>query len=302
MSISIAMATYNGAKYIREQIDSIQNQTIQEFELVVCDDNSIDDTYLILKDYEVRDNRIKVFKNETNVGFKKNFERVIELCQGDYIALCDQDDIWLPDHLEVLIKAIDDKSQLACGKPIFVNELNEELPKKFNYFMMDYIPENNEDLARHFFLCRGMLQGASMLIKRSFFKKALPIPKGASYHDTWFTALACFSGGVKYVDKPVMRYRRYGNAVTSMSRKLSPARLFIGSVLVNHSVIDRLVFIKTIKERVDYLSPNQMELLNTFEKLLKRRTSLWGRIANIPYFLRHFKAIYCYDGKHLFTI
>lgn len=296
------MATYNGARFLREQLDSILNQTIQDFEVVVCDDCSVDSTYSILEEYSDRDSRFRIFSNDSNLGFINNFEKIISLCSGEYIALCDQDDIWLPDHLEVLINAMDDNSQLACGKPIFVNELNEKLPKKYNYFKMDYIPENNEDMARHLFLCRGMLQGASMMIKNSFFNKALPIPKGALYHDSWFTALACFSGGVKYVDKPVMRYRRYGNAVTSSLRKLSPARLFIGSVLVNHSVIDRLVFIKTIKERVDYLSPNQTELLNTFEKLLKRRTSIWGRIANIPYLLRHFKAIYCYDGKHLFTI
>ena len=90
--ISIAMATYNGAKYLREQIDSILAQTIQDFELVVCDDCSSDDTWDILKQYSDADKRIKVFRNESNMGFKRNFEKAMSLCGGDYIALSDQDD------------------------------------------------------------------------------------------------------------------------------------------------------------------------------------------------------------------
>lgn len=108
--ISIAMATYNGEKYLREQLDSILAQTVQDFELIVCDDCSTDLTMQILNEYAERDSRIKVFENEENLGFKKNFEKVIGLCSGNYIALSDQDDIWLPEHLEVLYKNIGEKS------------------------------------------------------------------------------------------------------------------------------------------------------------------------------------------------
>ena len=300
--ISIAMATYNGAKYIREQIDSILNQTIQDFELVICDDCSTDETPEILHKYAQQDDRIRVNINEYNLGFKKNFENVIRKCNGEYIALSDQDDIWLPKHLEILLDKMTGETQLVCGSPIFVNERNEELPRKYDYLKKDFVPDNDEDMARHIFLCRSTFQGASMLIRRSFFDKALPIPDGAAFHDSWFAALACFAGGFTFVDVPVMRYRRLDNAVTSSSMKLSPARLFIGSVLVDHSVKDRLVFIDNIMNRIPKLSFEKKELLNTFEKLLKRRNTIWGRMANIPYLIKHFKAIYCYDGKHLFTI
>ena len=300
--ISIAMATYNGAKYLREQIDSILNQTIQDFELVICDDCSTDETLAVLEEYAKKDKRIRFFSNESNMGFKKNFENVIRRCKGDFIALSDQDDIWLPKHLEILLDKMIGETQLACGSPIFVNERNEELPKKYDYLKKDFVPDNDEDMARHIFLCRSTFQGASMLLRRSFLKKALPIPEGADFHDSWFAAFACFSGGLAFVDKPVMRYRRFDNAVTSSFMKLSPARLFIGSVLVDHSVKDRLVFIDNIRSRTPKLSYEKRELLNTFEKLLKRRNAIWGRMANIPYQIKHFKAIYCYDGKHLFTI
>lgn len=299
--ISIAMATYNGAKYIREQIDSILNQSIQDFELVVCDDCSSDDTLRILEEYARKDSRILIYKNEENLGFKKNFEKVVSLCKGEYVALSDQDDIWLPNHLEMLVDALGDQDQMSCGKPVSVDEDNLELPKQFDCFKMNFIPTSNEDLARHIFMCRSTFQGASMLLRRSFLDVALPIPEGADFHDSWFAALACFAGGLAYIDKPTMRYRRLSNAVTSQSRYYSPCRIFIGSVLVNHSAKDRLVFIENIRKRCDSLTYNQENLLNTFEKLLKRRGSLLGRIANIPYLLKHYKAVYATDLKHLFN-
>lgn len=298
--ISIAMATYNGAQFLREQIDSILNQSIQDFELVACDDCSSDGTFQIMEEYARKDSRLRIFKNEKNLGFKKNFEKVVSLCNGEYVALSDQDDIWLPNHLEILANALGEHDQMSCGKPISVDEHNRELPKQYDCFKMNFIPTSNEDMARHIFLCRSTFQGASMLLRRSFIAFALPIPEGADFHDSWFAALACFAGGLAYIDQPTMRYRRLSDAVTSDSRYSCPARIFIGSVLVNHSVKDRLVFVENIRKRCDFLSHDQENLLNTFERLLKRRKSLLGRIANIPYIFKHFKAVYATDLKHLF--
>ena len=92
--ISIVMATYNGETYIREQINSILNQTISDFELIICDDCSKDSTVEIIKRYKDKDKRITLVENEKNLGFKKNFEKAISYCKGDFIAFCDQDDIW----------------------------------------------------------------------------------------------------------------------------------------------------------------------------------------------------------------
>jgi glycosyltransferase involved in cell wall biosynthesis len=300
--ISIAMTTYNGAQYLKEQIESIQNQTIQDFELIICDDCSSDNTFELLQEYALNDSRITVLRNNQNLGFKRNFEKVIGLCKGDYIALSDQDDIWFPNHLEILENAIKGNVMLSCARPIFVDENNKELPAKYDYFKMDYVPSSDEGIAHHIFLGRSTFQGASMMIKKSFFDIALPIPDGANYHDSWFAGLACFAGGIAYVDVPVMRYRRFQQAVTSANMKLSPARLFVGAVLVNHSVPDRLVFIENIRKRVSSLSIMQLKLLDIFDKILKRRNTILGRIANVPYLMKHFKEIYCYDGKHLFSV
>ena len=299
--ISIAMATYNGAKYIREQIDSILFQTIRDFELVVCDDYSSDDTVSVLKEYAQKDSRIHVYENEQNLGFKKNFENAISKSTGDYIALCDQDDIWLPDHLETLISEMRDDAQIVCGKPIFVNENNEELPDKYDYFMMYHPPVSNEDTVRHIFLGRSTYQGASMLIRKSFFDKALPIPDGAYYHDSWFAILACFMEGFVFVDKPTMRYRRFSDSVTFGDIRISAAKRFCASILYDYTTKDRLALIDGIRSRAKYLTPDMESLLDKMEKMIRRGSSLWGRIANVPYKIRHFKAIFACDIKHLFS-
>jgi len=97
--VSIALATYNGERFLKEQLDSILEQSYTDIEIIACDDCSTDSTPQILEDYQKKDSRLKVYFNEKNLGFKKNFEKCISLCDGDYIALSDQDDVWTKDHI-----------------------------------------------------------------------------------------------------------------------------------------------------------------------------------------------------------
>lgn len=299
--ISIAMATYNGAKYIREQMDSLLSQTIQDFEIVICDDCSTDGTPSILKKYAALDPRIHVYNNDKNLGFKLNFEKVVSLTQGDYVALCDQDDIWFPNHIELLLRLSDCEADIICGRPVFVNEKGQKLPCKYDYLKMDYVPTNKIDVARHVILGFNSYQGASMLIKRTFFEKALPIPDGVDFHDAWFAALSAFMGGIKYVDAPTMHYRRLHDSVTISMKRKSAFRKFVGSILVNHVLTDRLSYIDAIRQRNIPISCEQKKFLDKVEIMLRRRISLCGRLCNIPYYLIHFKAIYACDGIRLFS-
>lgn len=295
------MATYNGAKYLRKQIDSILNQTIQDFELVICDDCSTDDTPEILHKYAQQDDRIRVYINECNLGFKKNFENVIRKCKGECIALSDQDDIWLPEHLEILLKEMSDNTQVVCGKPIFVDENNKELPDKYDYLLMYRFPTTNKDTARHIFLGRSTYQGASMLIRSSFLDKALPIPDGADYHDSWFAILACFMDGFVFVDKPTMRYRRLSNSVTFSDIRISAARRFCATIVHDYTTKDRLFLIDGIRSRLKDMPSNHVAFLNKIEKMIKRGRTFLGRVAIIPYKIYYFKAVFACDLKHIFS-
>jgi len=92
--VSIAMCTYNGEKYLAEQINSLLAQTYAHIEVVVVDDASTDTTRQILEEYSLKDKRLRYFVNEQNIGFNRNFEKAISLCSGNFIAVSDQDDIW----------------------------------------------------------------------------------------------------------------------------------------------------------------------------------------------------------------
>lgn len=301
MLISVAMATYNGARYIREQIDSILRQTIQDFELVICDDCSSDETWKILNAIRQTDSRISIYRNDSNLGFKKNFEKVISLCNGDLIALSDQDDVWLPKHLEVLKDAMKSDTQIACARPLFVDEYCRELPAKYDYFKMYAPPKTDIDIARHILLGFSSYQGASMLIRKHFFEKALPIPEKARYHDSWFALLACFTGGLIYVDEPVMWYRRLETSVTVRTMRVCAFRRFVGITINRHTEYDSSYLIEVVKRRIERMPPQQYHLLQVSEKIKKRRKSLWGRMVNVPYFLRYFQTIYACNIWHIFS-
>src|SRR5689334_6476928 len=103
--ISIVLCTFNGARFLEDQVESILNQTYPNIELLISDDASIDESIIILKKYEHHP-LVKLFYNKQNVGFAKNFETAAMLTKGNYIAFSDQDDIWLPDKIEKLYTAI----------------------------------------------------------------------------------------------------------------------------------------------------------------------------------------------------
>lgn len=113
VKISVAMATYNGEKFIRQQLDSCLGQTLKPFEIVVVDDCSTDGTWFILKEYERRFPNVHVFRNEENKKPLFTFKRAFSLTQGDFVAPCDQDDIWFEDKLEKCYAAIDEKTRMV---------------------------------------------------------------------------------------------------------------------------------------------------------------------------------------------
>ena len=289
--ISIAMATYNGEDYLREQLDSILSQTVTDWELVACDDSSTDGTLSILNEYAARDGRIRVHVNENNLGFKKNFEKAISLCTGDYIALCDQDDIWYTNHLEYLLNNIADKSMSGANAVLIDKEgrdLNRRLNEADNFLFM---PEGDKFLFR-VILTSGPIQGASMLVRRDFLRRCLPIPEPVKFHDAWFVACACLDCGISYSFEPISKYRQHGNNVTffahngdnrSISAKIK-SRL---KILFKGLPTDRFCYCRELKSRYGLGSRSFSGIYNTLEdiRLKKNRVRtlvfLWKNYFDI---------------------
>lgn len=211
--VSIALATYNGEKFIKEQMESILNQSFQDFEVVIHDDCSTDGTYDLLHQFAERDNRIILKRNEHNLGFSENFKSIVDECTGEYIAFSDQDDIWEIKHLEILLSIIE-KKDVACGNALLVDQDNHSLG-----FTMREVAGIKNDVEPDRICWRlfndNFVQGAAMLVRRELCEKYLPAPSVVKFHDYWLALVASLNNGVVYTSKSILRYRQHGNNITS---------------------------------------------------------------------------------------
>lgn len=210
--ISIALCTYNGAKYINQQIESIINQTVQPDEIIICDDCSTDDTINVLKrtlsnwhgDY-------KIIDNEHNLGFRKNFEKAIRLCRGDIIFLSDQDDVWEPHKIEILSKVLNENPNVNLtfhDAKIVDEKLNLISNSFWKILNFDYNRFNQKKSAhlQH----ANVVQGSACAFKKKILLDAVPFPLEA-YHDEWLALIALMTGDIVAVPLQLLLYRQSGN-------------------------------------------------------------------------------------------
>ena len=215
--VSIALTTYNGEKYLREQLDSIFRQTVRDFELLICDDCSSDGTWQIVQEYVQRFPAIKAVRNPRNVGFKQNFANAVSLCSGDYVAFADQDDVWTEQHLELLLSIIGGKD-LACADAELVDEQLRPLHVRMHEVCHISAPFADTRSLQYFLFCgHNFVQGTAMLVRRSFLLQHVPIPDLAEFHDYWFALNAALGQGIAYSFEPVLLYRQHGGNVTEMN-------------------------------------------------------------------------------------
>lgn len=293
--VSVAMAVYNGGRYLREQVQTILNQTVKDIELVMNDDCSSDDSWAVMSALAGKDSRIRIYRNARNLGFKDNFQQAISHCHGDYIALSDCDDIWLPNHLQLLLNSIGDKS-LACGDSAFVDAQGRSLGTTLRHQeALDWIPSDNMKKFTSIILFRNPYQGATMLLRRDFLDLALPIPTEMRYHDTWFASLACFCGGISYVRQPLMKYRRLETSITGMRGKRK-SKLY--RFLHLRFDEDRFDILRCVEQRLDNnLSAQQRRTIENLRHVLTLYNH--GDLAGVRLFeLLHYKEIYSCDLTH----
>lgn len=260
--ISVAMATFNGEKYLREQIDSILAQTHQNFELVICDDCSTDGTVGILYEYETQDPRIHVYVNESNLGFKKNFERAISLCKGEYIALSDQDDVWLPEHLETLYKNLGD-NPLVIGRAVAVDKDLNSLG--FCTRSDDFYLSESSDGQFLQILYSNFVQGCVCLFSKATCGFIFPVPEEQKFHDYWIgLSVLASEYKISYTPAVISYYRLHDNNVDgrrqSIPQILKDRKRYYSSKLSWNKALDRIPLSvakkKILDEMNDYFRAN----------------------------------------------
>lgn len=286
--ISIAMATYNGEKYLREQLDSVLEQTISNFELIICDDCSKDSTVEILNEYEKKDSRVKIYINESNLGYKKNFEKAITLCKGEYIAFCDQDDIWYNNHLEVLLNNIGNYDLVGANSDLVDSDAKEMNCDLLSALYSEIDVENTESFFS-FLLNANIFQGAAVLINKKLIDIALPFPNEINFHDYWLALVAAGSGnGVKYVNIPILKYRQHGNNVTENKKKTLFDRLH--EILSNKKDDNRIIQNKCFLER--FPNTAQKKYINDMNKFITQKNKHIVSLKKIKFFWDNYEQIY----------
>lgn len=209
--IDILLATYNGEKYIKEQIDSILNQTYSNFRLLISDDCSQDGTRKILEEYQKKDNRIILFYQEKNLGYVKNFEFLLTKVKNNIYALSDQDDVWNKEKIEKYInKMYEDNSDLVFGDLEIVDENLDTIYNSFNRFM-----KLNKKIIKakghNKMYLHNCVTGCTIVAKNKFMDKILPIPNETKslLHDHWISLIISIYGKTSYIEKTYIKYRQH---------------------------------------------------------------------------------------------
>lgn len=211
--IDVLMATYNGEKYLKEQIDSILNQTYQNIHLIISDDCSTDKTREILKTYEENE-RISVFYQEKNLGYVKNFEFLLKQVENNLYMLSDQDDFWMPEKIEKSVEKLQNENlDLVFGDLEVVDENLNTIYNSFSKFMLldrKIKRELNTNKLQYLYNC---MTGCTILSKKEFLDKILPLPTNSKYmiHDYWMGLVISLNGKVGYLEEPYIKYRQHGN-------------------------------------------------------------------------------------------
>lgn len=224
--VQILLATYNGASFLKEQLDSLFNQTIQPFTILIRDDGSTDNTLQIIADYQKEySDKIQLLNDDLgNVGAARNFAILLENATADYIFFCDQDDIWVHDKIELSLQKIkmleQENNQLPClvfsdmkwidknGK-IINDSLWEKWKLHIKYFTFNRL------------LVQNIPHGCTILINKAMRNLACPIPDSAILHDHWIALLAAAVGKWTIVPKSTVLLRFHENNVTQLKRNLS---------------------------------------------------------------------------------
>ena len=227
MNVSVAMATYNGAKYLREQIDSILNQLDMDDELIISDDGSTDETVNIIHSYST-DQRVNFYKNPSKVkGVITNFEHAISMTTQEVIFLCDQDDVWLPNKISRMCREFgDSKVGLVISSVRTVDaDLNDLQATPINEGHYE------QGVARNFI--KNTYMGCCMAFRKELKEVVLPFPQNIPMHDSWIGLLAELNHlEISYVPDKLMLYRRHSHSViinkkTNLYKKMNERyRLF----------------------------------------------------------------------------
>ena len=217
--IGIILATYNGEKYLREQLDSILSNTFKDYEIHICDDGSTDGTIAIAKEYAEKYPQITLWQNKQNQGYTRNFLKAVQRETFPYFMFCDQDDIWKPDKIEVTYRAMKAAEEKENG-PILVftdAESYDDVSKTDigSFHKMSHLDTKKVDTA-HLFMENKCI-GCTIMCNAKVRGYLTELPEEIRVHDWWLALICSHFGKVVYVDKMTLHYRQHSDNMIGTS-------------------------------------------------------------------------------------
>lgn len=313
MKISVALCTYNGERFLKEQIDSILNQSVPVNEIIICDDCSSDSTVTILEEYNKKNSELfKIYNNESNLRSNKNFEKAINLTTGDYIFLSDQDDIWRNDKVEKIME-IFSKNPSAEGvfsNAHFIDENNNEINTStdlwstVNFFVSNISKEIS--LFDHLILNGNFVTGATLCIKKEVVGFVSPFLTNTNFlHDEWLTYYLSKRNTLFFCDENLINYRlhhdqqvgmgKMKNDKKALEKKKKYAQLILGKIEPSNYSESKKILKKTISQYQKYLTLQTTYKNNLFKSTIEE---LFIRYKQIEYLMKKQNRILFYFRKN----
>lgn len=217
MKISVALCTYNGEQFLKEQLDSILNQTQKVDEIVICDDGSTDATINILENYSANyPNIFHIYRNEVNLKSVKNFEKAITLCTGDLIFLSDQDDIWVDIKVEKYNAYFDANPniEVLASNGYCIDE-NSKVHDKYSIWdVPQFLRDANVTFDYYQIITQisNIASGSTMAFKKEIVSKVVPFPVFKDFHhDEWIALISSKSKSFEFLNEKFYYYRIHNN-------------------------------------------------------------------------------------------
>ncbi len=246
------------------------------------DDASTDNTVKILKQYSHHQN-FNYTVNTTNLGFKQNFARAVKKSSGDIIAPCDQDDIWLPDKLQILISAMDDNLMVYSNSEL-IDEDNHKLGLTLKESLKINFISGDNYRAFYFGNC---VAAHTMAFRKELLDVIFPFPE-TIYHDHWIAFIASRLGEIKYIDKKLVLYRKHSGSVTVADGEKSPQKKNIFSHLASKA------------ERQSKRNKQKLATLKTFSDFNRKINKIDPVLEELIQALQDFD--HCFINKNIFSI
>lgn len=227
IKLSVVIATYNGEKYIKEQVESIISQTYQPAEIIIVDDNSTDNTVCIVESLLKESNiHYMIVSHSKNQGVSCTFEDGIKKSNSPYIMLCDQDDVWEPDKIKISVETIckNENSVLVVTNASITDEnLVASSKNMFDFIsfpgvFVDGVCKFNSEEAKLLFFKRNYVTGMCSIVKKEVAQAAIPFSKNMT-HDAWLAWVATCYGEIIFLKDELVKYRQHNNNVIGIQKK-----------------------------------------------------------------------------------